>query len=173
MPSLPRLFFLARFVTVGAWWIANVGVPVWEQSNLLFGSLNSYNALVREIHPPYLGKGMRGWFSTHIFTPTDLIVLNIIPVGQDEPIMTVDQVDLGLLKLRPGQSVSVEYSAANPRVSLVPDASRTYVWKNGLLNTFLALLALFAISRLGFLFRDQVENGSFGKGKSSDDVVAS
>jgi hypothetical protein len=152
--NLPTLFFLSTFMTVGAWWMANVGIPVWQESRLLFGSLNSYAGTVREIHPPYLGRGAQKWFSLHMFQASDLILVNILPVGDTDPIISVDQVDLGSAKLRPGQTVSVEYSAANPRMAIVPDATRNYVWKNGLLDTLFAVLILFGISGLTYFFKD-------------------
>ena len=153
--NLPTLFFLSTFMTVGAWWMANVGIPVWQESRLLFGSVNSYPlGTVKEIHPPYLGQGAQKWFSLHMFQASDLILVNILPVGDTDPIITVDQVDLGSAKLRPGQTVSVEYSAANPRMALVPDATRNYVWKNGLLDTFFTVMILFGISGLTYFFKD-------------------
>ncbi len=151
--SLPAIFLLSGFVTVGAWWLASVGVPVWEQTSTLFGSLNSLNAIVREMHPPYLGTGFQGWIATNLYSPSDLILLNILPIGHTDPILSVDQVDAGSSSLRPGQTVSIEYTAANPRISLVSDATRTYVWKNALLNTIFALLVLFGVGRFAYSAR--------------------
>ena len=106
--SLPTLFLLSGVVTVGAWWMANVGIPWWNQAATLFGSLNSIGATVREVHPPYLGSGLQGWLSTSVYRPTDLILLDIVPVGHADPILSVDEVDLGTAGLRPGQGVTAE-----------------------------------------------------------------
>lgn len=163
--SLPTLFFLSGFVTIGAWWVASVGIPVWDQAGTLFGSLNSVGATVREVHPPYLGTGLQGWISTTLYRPTDLVLLDIIPVGHAEPILSIDEVDLGSVDLRPGQTVSAEYSAANPRISYVPDASRSFVWKNGLLDSILAGLALFGIAKFALVIRGKDEKPFFFESK--------
>jgi hypothetical protein len=151
--TLPTLFFLSGFVTVGSWWLATAGIPGWSHTTTLFGSLNSANAIIREVHPPYLGSGFQGWLATTLYEAPDLILMDITPIGHSEPILSVDEVDLGSSTLRPGQSVSVEYSAANPRTSLIPDASRNFVWKNGLVNTLLALIALLIIGALSLFIR--------------------
>jgi len=158
--SLPTVFFLSAFITIGSWWLAAVGIPLWEQTSTLFGSLNSVNGTVKEVHPPYLGTGIQHWISTTLYWPSDLILLDIIPVGHPQPILSVDQVDLGSSNLRPGQSVTVEYSAANPRLSIVPDASRTYLWKNALLSTTLTLLAMFGVARFAYSTRDKTQQRS-------------
>ncbi len=159
--SLPTLFFLSSFVTIGSWWIAAVGIPVWDQASTLFGSLNSVGATVREVHPPYLGTGLQGWISTTLYRPTDLVLLDIVPVGHASPILSIDEVDLGSVDIRPGQSVTAEYSAANPRVSYVPDASRSFVWKNGLVDSILAGLALFGMAKLALLIRGKTDQPLF------------
>lgn len=164
--SLPTLFLLSGVVTVGAWWMANVGIPWWDEVMTLFGSLNSVNATVREVHPPYLGSGLQRWISTSIYQPTDLILLDILPLGHTDPILSVDEVDLGSAGLRPGQSVSAEYSAADSRHSIVPDATRSFVWKNGLINTLLAGLALFGVARVSRLIRGQSQNRSSARVRS-------
>ena len=153
--GLPAVFFLSGVVTIGSWWISAVAVPLWQQSGTLLGSLNTVGANVEEIHPPYLGGGLQGWFSTKILTPYDLILLEIIPIGHTEPIQSVDMVDINSSNLKVGQSVNVEYSAANPRYSIVPDASRSYLWKNGLICTIFAVLAMLGVARLAFLIREQ------------------
>jgi hypothetical protein len=155
--TLPTLFFLTGLVTIGSWWMASVGVPLFEQASALLGSLNSANAIVREIHPPYLGEGLQGWISTKLFTQSDLILLDVIPVGRSAPILSVDQVDLGSASLAPGQGVTVEYSTGNPRFSIVPDASRSYLWKNGLLNTLVALLAMLGVAKVSFMIRHKTQ----------------
>jgi hypothetical protein len=155
--GLPMLFFMSGFVTVGAWWIASVGIPIWLQAAALFGSANSVTATVREVHPPYLGEGLQGWISTKLYSPADLILVDLTPVGRSETVLSVDEVDLGTSILRAGQGVTVDYSAANPRVSLVPDATRSFVWKNGLLSSFFALVALAGIGKLAYEIRERSE----------------
>jgi len=158
--SLTTLFFLSAFVTIGAWWVAAVGIPLWEQTSTLFGSLNSVSATVKEVHPPYLGSGLQHWISTGLYRPSDLILLDIIPVGRPQHILSIDQVDLGSSNLRPGQAISAEYSAANPRISIVPDASRTFLWKNALLSSTFALLAMFGVARFAYSTRDKTQQRS-------------
>ena len=155
---LTVLFFLCGLVTIGSWWMSNVAVPVWEQSTTLLGSLNSVSATVREIHPPYLGTGLQGWLSTHLFAPYELILLDTMPLGRSQTVLSIDAVDRGSVKLRPGQIINLEYSAANPRSAIVPDGTRSYLWKNALLNTLFALIALAAIGRFAFLIREQRQN---------------
>jgi hypothetical protein len=153
--SLPLLLIMGGVVTVGAWWISGVAIPLWQQSALRMSSLNTVAAIVREIHPPYLGQGLQGWLATEAFTPYDLILLDMIPLGRTQSVLTVDMVDLGTAGVRPGQSVNVEYSPGNPRFAIVPDATRSYVWKNTLLGTFLASLALAAAGKGAFMLKDQ------------------
>lgn len=155
--NMPTLFLLSGVVTVGAWWFSNVGLIFWEQSTALFGSTNSINATVREVHPPYLGTGLHGWLSTHLYKASDLILLDIVPAGRSEPTLSIDEVDLGSVSLRDGQALNVDYSTANPRQSMVPDATRSYIWKNGLLNTLLALLALAGIAKIAHLIGGKTE----------------
>jgi hypothetical protein len=70
-------------------------------------------------------------------------------------------VDDGSTKVQAGQSINVEYSPSNPRFAILPDASRSYIWKNGLMGTFLAAVALTAIILLALWlarnFRDPSE----------------
>jgi hypothetical protein len=165
--GLPMLFLLGGLVTIGSWWIASVGVPIWQQSATLMGSLNSVTANVREIHPPYLGSGLQGWIATNLFTPYDLVLLDIIPLGRSQPpILSVDEVDVGSADLRPGQTINVEYSASNPRSAVIPGASRSYLWKNGLLGTLFALLASLGVGRLAFLIRERSERVAVSAGES-------
>ncbi len=155
--SLPMLFFLTGFVTIGAWWMSGVAIPLWEQSSTVIGSLNNVSARVREIHPPYLGSGLQGWISNNLYSTDDLILLNLIPLGQSQQVLSVDAVDQGSANLRPGQSLNVRYSAADPRYALVPDATRRFLWKNGMINTFLAGLALFGVIRVAFLLQKRTD----------------
>jgi hypothetical protein len=162
--SLPTVFFLGGLVTVGAWWAVSVAVPLLAQAGTLFGSLNSANATVREVHPPYLGTGAQGWISTTLFEPTDLILLDLVPIGHSQPILSIDQVDLGSVGLAPGQGVIVEYSTENPRHCVVPDASRHYLWRNGALNTLLALVVMLGIGKAALMIRHQDQSRSDVRG---------
>jgi len=153
--SPPMLFFLSGIATVGAWWISGVAIPLWQQSAIRVASLNTVSANVREIHPPYLGSGLQGWIETKLFTPYDLILLDLVPLGRSQPVLSVDMVDLGTANLRPGQSVNVEYSPGSSRFAIIPDATRSYFWKNGLISTLLASLALSGFGRAAFLAREK------------------
>jgi hypothetical protein len=146
--TLPRLFFLSGLVIIGAWWISTVAMPLWQQATIRTGSLNTVSATVREIHQPYVTDGPRAWISDKLFMPDQLILLDIIPLGRSQALLSVDMVDLGSSNLRPGQSVNVEYSPGAPRFALVPDATRDYIWKNALMSTFLAALILFIVAKI-------------------------
>lgn len=155
--GLPMLFFMSGLVTIGSWWISTVVVPLWQQSDTLLGSLNTVNATVREVHPPYLGSGLQGWLSTKLFTPYDLILLDIVPLARSQRILSVDAADVDSVSVKPGQNLNVEYSTANPRSALIPDANRSYLWKNGLLSTLFSLLAMLGVGKLAFLIGEQTQ----------------
>jgi hypothetical protein len=158
--SLPMLSTLSAIVTVGAWWMSSVGIPLWQQSDLHMSSLNTVSAIVREIHPPYLGSGFQGWIATSLFTPYDLILLDLVPLGRSQTVLTVDMVDFGSASLRPGQTINVEYSPGNPRFSIVPDVTRGFFWKNALIGTFFASLALLPLARFAFVLFKQHREAS-------------
>jgi hypothetical protein len=154
--SLPTLFYFAALATVGAWWISSAVLPLWQQASLFTGSLDTVSATVREVHPPYLGSGLQGWFATKVFTPYDLVLVDLIPLGHSQPVLSVDMVDIGSTSLQPGQSLNLlQYSAENPRSALIPDATRSWVWKNGLLYTLLAAIAIFGVIKFASLLEDR------------------
>jgi hypothetical protein len=153
--SLPTLFYFAALSTIGAWWISSVAIPLWQQASLFTGSLDTVNANVREVHPPYLGNGLQGWFATKVFTPYDLVLVDLIPLGHSQPVLSVDMVDIGSTSLQPGQSLNLQYSAENPRSALIPDATRSWVWKNGLLNTLLAAIVIFGVVKIASVLEER------------------
>jgi len=153
--GVAMVFFLTAFVTIGAWWLSGIVIPLWQQSDLLMGSLNSVSGTVREIHPPYLGSGLQNSLSNQIFTANDLVLMDMIPLGRSQSILAVDVIDHGSSNVRPGQPLNVEYSASNPRLAIVPDAARSFLWKNSLLGTFFALLALLGVARIAFLISER------------------
>jgi hypothetical protein len=156
--GLPTLLFLTAFVTIGAWWMTGVGIPLWQQIALRTASLNSVTALVREIHQPYLEHDIRGWFAAKLFAPYDLILLDLTPFGRSEPLMALDVVDRASVNVVPGSSITVRYLPADPRVALVPDTGHSFLWKNGLLDTLLALLLLAAAAVTAFLISQQLND---------------
>lgn len=156
--SFPTLLFLTAFVMTGAWWMTGVAIPLWQQMALRTASLNTVTARVREIHQPYLGQGLRAWFSAKLFAPCDLILLDLIPFGRSEPLMSLDVVDRASVNVIPGTSISVRYLPADPRVALVPDTGHSFLWKNGLLLTLMALFLLAAGAIAAFLLKQQLKD---------------
>jgi hypothetical protein len=156
--NLPLLFFLTAFVTIGAWWMSSVAIPLWQQIALRTASLNNVTAIVREIHQPYLGQDLRGWFSARLFAPYDLILLDLTPFGRSEPILSLDVVDRASVNVVPGASITVRYLPADPRIALVPDTGHSFLWKNGLLVTLLALFSLAAAAIVAFLLWQQLND---------------
>jgi hypothetical protein len=154
-PRFPTLFFLIGFVTTGAWWMTGVAIPLWQQIALRTASLDTVTAQVREIHQPYMGNDLRAWFSAKLFAPCDLILLDLIPLGRTEPLLSIDVVDRASANLTPGANITVRYLPADPRIALVPDTGHSFLWKNGLIVTLLALIALAAAAAVAFLLRQQ------------------
>jgi hypothetical protein len=156
--AAPQLFFVTALIIIGAWWVSAVALPLWEQTTRRMGAMNSANATVREIHPPPVGHDARAWISSKLFAPYDLVLLEYFPFGNMTPIMAVDMVDFGSVKLQPGQSVNIDYLPSNARYALIPGGSRGYIWKNAVGGTLLAALALIALSQLvTFLYEKKLE----------------
>jgi hypothetical protein len=164
--TFPILFFLIGFVTIGAWWITSAGIPMWDETAIRTSSLDAVSANVREIHRPYLGSDLRAFFTRKLFAPCELILLDMTPLGAPEPILSVDVVDRGTAQVRPGTTVNVRYLPADPRFALVPNTAHSYLWKNGMLITFLALLALAAVAMIAYILREQL--GEF-EGEGEED----
>jgi hypothetical protein len=154
--KLPTLFFLTGFVTILAWWITGVLFPIWQETSLRLASFDTTLANVREVHHPYLGKGLRAWFSAKLFVPYDVIVMDMIPLGRSERLMSIDVVDRDSVNVRPGSNVTVRYSPADPRFAVVPDTGHSFIWKNGLLTTFFSLIALAAVMVVTMILRQQL-----------------
>jgi hypothetical protein len=155
--SFPTLLFLTAFVTIGAWWMTGVAIPLWQQIAVRTASLNTVTAYVREIHEPYLGEGLRAWFSAKLFAPYDLILLDLVPLGRSEALLAVDVVDRASANVTPGTNITVRYLPADPRIALVPDTGHSFLWKNGFLLTVMALFLLAAAAVVAFLFRQQLD----------------
>jgi hypothetical protein len=154
--GFPSLLFLTASVTIGAWWMTGVGIPLWQQIALRTASLNTVTAYVREIHEPYLGSGLRAWFSAKFFAPYDLILLDLIPLGRTEALLSVDVVDRASANVTPASNITVRYLPADPRIALVPDTGHSFLWKNGFLITLLAFFLLAAAAVVAFLFKQQL-----------------
>lgn len=153
--SLPMVFMVGGLMTIGAWWISDVVVPLWRQAGISTSSFDTVSANVKEIHPPYAGEGLPAWITNKLYSQYDLIVLEILPVGHSQNLLAVDVVDVGSADLQVGQSINVDYSPSTPRYVLIPNATRSFFWKNGLISTLLALLAALAVLKMGFLLREQ------------------
>jgi hypothetical protein len=158
--GFPTLFFLTGFVTIGAWWMAGVGIPLWQQLALRMSSLNTVTANVREIHQPFLGHDLRARFSARFFAPYDLILLDLTPLGRSERLMSIDVVDRASVNVRPGTNITVRYLPADPRLALVPDTGHSFLWKNGFIITILAFIGLAAATAVAFLLREQFNDMS-------------
>jgi hypothetical protein len=52
----------------------------------------------------------------------------------------------------------VRYLPADPRIALVPDTGHSFLWKNGLLVTLLALFSLAAAAIVAFLLWQQLND---------------
>ena len=97
--NLPTLFFLGTFVALGAW-CTPTSVPPYGRNRACSLDLPIPTMLrFGKYIPALLRHRSARVVCDSVFTPTDLIVLNIIPAGRDEPILTVDEVDLGSAKL--------------------------------------------------------------------------
>jgi hypothetical protein len=153
---LATVFFLTGFVTIAAWWMTGVFIPLWQETTLRMGSFDTVIANVREVHRPYLGTGLRAWVSAKLFAPYDVIVLDMIPLGRSERLMSIDVVDRASVNVKRGNNISVRYSPADPRFAVVPDTGHSYIWKNGVLITLLALLALAAIAAVTAILKQQL-----------------
>jgi hypothetical protein len=164
---LPTLFFLTGFVTILAWWMTSVLFPLWQETSLRLASFDTTIANVREVHHPYLGSGLRAWISAKLYAPYDVIVLDMIPLGGSERLMSIDVVDRASVNVRPGNNISVRYSPADPRFAVVPDTGHSFIWKNGFLTTFFALLALAAVGVVTFILNQQLRDLA-----SEDDEMA-
>jgi len=156
--GFPTLFFLTAFVMIGAWWMAGVGIPIWQQIALRMTSLNTVTAHVRETHQPYLGHDLRAWFSARLFAPYELILLDLTPLGGSEPLLSIDVVDRASANVTPGTNITVRYLPADPRIALVPDTGHSFLWKNGVILTLLALFLLAAAAVAAFLLRQQLND---------------
>ena len=154
--SFPILLFLTSFVTIGAWWMTGVAIPLWQQIALRTASLNTVTAYVREIHQPYLGAGLRAWLSAKLFAQYDLILLDLIPLGRTEALLAVDVVDRASANVTPATNITVRYLPADPRMALVPDTGHSFLWKNGCLLTLFALFLLVAAAVAAFLLNQQL-----------------
>ena len=154
--GFPTLFFLSGLVTIGAWWITGAVMPLWQEASIRMESLNTVNATVREIHDPYLGTGARAWISQRLFAPDELILLDLTPLGRSERLLSIDVVDRGSASVKPGDNINVQYPPDDPRFARVRDSSHTHFWKNALIVSVLALLALAVVARVALLLRDQL-----------------
>ncbi len=75
--------------------------------------------------------------------PWDVVELNFVPEGRDQPVVAVDSVDVGSVPtLKLGSRVAVRYNAGNPRDARLP-GTRTYRWREWLeLGKYLALVVV-------------------------------
>jgi hypothetical protein len=160
--SVPLLFFMAGLCGIGAWWMSDVAFPLLEQIAVRVGSLDTVRANVREIHQPYFGAGRRAWVFNKLYSPYQLILLDLTPLGRAEPLLSIDVVDPGTATVTPGETITVQYSPGNPRLCLVGEATRRYLWRNYMVTTILAVLALLLVIRVAFLLREQIEASAAG-----------
>ena len=71
--------------------------------------------------------GSRGSEPITLVHPYQLVEMQYTPQGSSDPVMAVDAIDPGSIpNLKPGQVLTINYDAGNPRVASIPGATRMF-----------------------------------------------
>lgn len=108
-------------------------------------------ATVRSIRPVHYLPGSRGRRGSTLLQPYDFVVLEYVPQGRADPVVTVDAVDAGsVLGLAPGRTIAVNYVVGDVRSASIEGGRRTYRQRN-LLSWGLFWFGGIALVVVGFL----------------------
>jgi hypothetical protein len=77
-------------------------------------------ATVQSVHPRFWGR-------------SETVDLTFVPVGLQEPVIAVDEIDIASVPgLAKGSVVRVVYPVANPRLALIAGATHRFRWRDPL-----------------------------------------